>query len=331
MIKTGITRRQVAAGLASSAAMAGICPPIARAQQNYPSRPVRFILPFGAAGVADITSRLAAEKLGDKLGQRFVVENQPGPGGIAAARSVLSQAPDGYTLGLVTNGTSISAAIYKALPFDPVKEFAAISTIGRFDLVFASNSESQFQSLPDFIKAAKEQPGKLNVGTIAVGGTQNLGAELLKSSAGLNFQTIPYRGTPDVIVALLRNDIQLMVDFYAAMKPTLAEKKIRPVAISGPRRSPFLADVPTVAEAGVPGYEVTSWNGVFAPVGTPAELISLLNKSIHDVVAIAELKQRYADLGIEAEASTPEQLKGRLESDIRKWAAVIERAGIPKQ
>jgi tripartite-type tricarboxylate transporter receptor subunit TctC len=147
----------------------------------------------------------------------------------------------------------------------------------------------------------------------------------------LNFQIIPYRGTPDVIVALLRNDIQLMVDFYAAMKPTLAEKKIRPVAISGPRRSPFLADVPTVAEAGVPGYEVTSWNGVFAPVGTPAELISLLNKSIHDVVAIAELKQRYADLGIEAEASTPEQLKTRLESDIRKWAAVIERAGIPKQ
>ena len=303
----------------------------ARAQQSYPSRPVRFVLPFGAAGVADITARLAAEKLGDKLGQRFVVENQPGPGGIAAARAVLSQPPDGYTIGLVTNGTAISAALFKALPFDPVKEFAPISTIGRFDLVFASNAESQFQSLPDFIKAAKEQPGKLNVGTIAVGGTQNLGAELLKSSAGLNFQIIPYRGTPDVIVALLRNDIQLMVDFYAAMKPTLAEKKIRPVATSGPQRSPFLADVPTVAQAGVPGYEVTSWNGVFAPVGTPAEIISLLNKSIHDVVAIPELKQRYADLGIEAEASTPEQLKGRLESDIRKWAAVIERANIPKQ
>jgi putative tricarboxylic transport membrane protein len=327
-----LTRRRFAKGLAVAAAAGALQAwGVARAQQSYPSRPVRFVLPFGAAGVADITARLAAEKLGDKLGQRFVIENQPGPGGIAAARAVLSQPPDGYTIGLVTNGTAISAALFKALPFDPVKEFAAISTIGRFDLVFASNSESQFQSLPDFIKAAKEQPGKLNVGTIAVGGTQNLGAELLKSSAGLNFQIIPYRGTPDVIVALLRNDIQLMVDFYAAMKPTLAEKKIRPVAISGPRRSPFLADVPTVAEAGVPGYEVTSWNGVFAPVGTPAELISLLNKSIHDVVAMAELKQRYADLGIEAEASTPEQLKGRLESDIRKWAAVIERAGIPKQ
>ena len=199
MIKTGITRRQFSTGLAGSAAITGICPPFARAQQGYPNRPVRFILPFGAAGVADITSRLAAEKLGDKLGQRFVVENQPGPGGIAAARSVLSQPPDGYTLGLVTNGTSISAAIYKALPFDPVKSFATISTIGSFDLVFATNAESEFKTLQDFIKAAREQPGKLNVGTINVGGTQNLAAELFKSLAGLNFQIVPYRGTPDVI------------------------------------------------------------------------------------------------------------------------------------
>jgi len=327
-----ITRRRFSQGLAAAAAAAGVLSARpARAQQGYPSRPVRFVLPFGAAGVADITARLAAEKLGDKLGQRFVVENQPGPGGIAAARAVLSQPPDGYTIGLVTNGTAISAALFKALPFDPVKEFATISTIGRFDLVFASNAESQLQSLPDFIKAAKERPGQLNVGTIAVGGTQNLAAELLKSSGGLDFQIIPYRGTPDVIVALLRNDVQLMVDFYAAMKPTLLEKKIKAVATSGPQRSPFFTDVPTVAQAGVAGYEVTSWNGVFAPVATPAEILGVLNKSIHEVVAIPEVKQRYAELGIEAEASTPQQLKARLEADIKKWAAVIERAKIPKQ
>ena len=292
---------------------------------------MRFILPFGAAGVADITSRLAAEKLGDKLGQRFVVENQPGPGGIAAARAVLSQAPDGYTLGLVTNGTSISAAIYKALPFDPVKEFATISTIGAFDLVFATNVDSEFKTMQDVMKAAREQPGKLNVGTINVGGTQNLAAELLKSSAGLNVQIIPYRGTPDVIVALLRNDVQLMVDFYAPMKPTLEDKKIRAVATTGTQRSPFFTDVPTVAEAGVAGYEVTSWNGLFAPAGTPPEIIGLLNKTIREIVATPEVKQRYADLGIEAKASTPEELKARLAGDIGKWAAVIERAGIPKQ
>jgi tripartite-type tricarboxylate transporter receptor subunit TctC len=283
-------------------------PTLARAQQGYPSRPVRFILPFAAAGVADITSRIAAEKLGDKLGQRFVVENQPGPGGIAAARGVLSQAPDGHTVGLVTNGTSISAAIYKALPFDPVKDFATISTIGSFDLFFATNVDSEFKTLADVIKAARAQPGKLNVGTINVGGTQNLAAELLKSSAGLNFQIIPYRGTPEVIVALLRNDVQMLVEFYA----------------------PFLPDVPTAAEAGVSGYEVTSWNGLFAPAGTPAEIIGLLNKTIREIVASPDVKQKYADLGIEAKAGTPEELKARLAGDIGKWAAVIERAGIPK-
>ncbi len=326
MIRNSITRRQFSLGI--GAAAAGMLPGLGRAQA-YPSRPVRFILPFAAGGVADITARLAAEKLGDKLGQRFVVENQPGPGGIAAARSVLSQPADGYTLGLVTNGTAISAAIYKALPFDPVKEFANISTIGAFDLVFATNAEATIRTLPDFIKSARDEPGKLNVGTIAVGSTQNLGAELFKAQAGVQFQIVPYRTTPDVIVALLRNDIQLMIDFYAPMKATLAEKKIRPVGTSGPRRSPFLADSPTVAEA-VPGYEVTSWNGLFAPAGAPAEVIGLLNKSIAEIVAIPEVKQRYADLGIEAAASSPEQLKARLEADIKKWAALIERAGIQK-
>ena len=331
MTENRITRRQFSTALAASAAAVGMSPISARAQQNYPNRPVRFVLPFAAAGVADITARLAAEKLGDKLGQRFVVENQPGPGGIAAARAVLSQAPDGYTIGLVTNGTSISAAIYKALPFDPVKDFATISTIGAFDLVFATNMESELKTLDDFIKGARAQPGTLNVGTINVGGTQNLAAELLKASAALNFQIIPYRGTPDVIVALMRNDVQLMVDFYAPMKATLLDKKIRAVATTGKERSPFFTDVPTVAEAGVPGYEVVSWNGVFAPRGTPADVIELLNKTIREIVATPEVKQRYAELGIEAKASTPEELRARLAGDIGKWAAVSERAGIPKQ
>lgn len=330
MSENCITRRQASIALGVCAA-AGVLPIAAGAQQPYPNRPVRFVLPFAPAGVADITARLAAEKLGDKLGQRFVVENQPGPGGIAAARAVLSQPGDGYTIGLVTNGTAISAAIYKSLPFDPVKDFATISTIGAFDLVFATNVDSEFKTLQDFIKAARAQPGQLNVGTINVGGTQNLAAELLKASAGLNFQIIPYRGTPDVIVALLRNDVQLMVDFYAPMKSTLQDNKIRAVATTGKERSPFFTNVPTVAQAGVPGYEVVSWNGVFAPRGTSSEIIDILNKAIREIVAIPEVKQRYAELGIEAKASSPEELKARLAADIGKWAAVIERAGIPKQ
>ena len=162
-----------------------------------------------------------------------------------------------------------------------------------------------------------------------MGSTQNLGAELFKAQAGVEFQIVPYRTTPDVIVALLRNDIALMIDFFAPMRATLLEKKIRPVGTSGPRRSPFLTDTPTVGEA-VQGYEVTSWNGLFAPAGTPAEVIALLNKSIGEIVAIPEVKQRYADLGIEARASTPEQLKARLEADIKKWGALIDRAGIQR-
>src|SRR5262245_42084838 len=179
MNMTRLTRRQFSGGLAAGAVA---MPSIARAQA-YPSRPVRFVLPFAAGGVADITSRLAADKLGDKLGQRLVVENQPGPGGIAAARSVTTAAPDGHTLALLTNGTAISVALYKSLPFDPVKDLAPISALGSFDLVFATNAESEFKTLGDFIKAAREKPGALNVGTINVGGTQNLGAELFKSSA----------------------------------------------------------------------------------------------------------------------------------------------------
>jgi tripartite-type tricarboxylate transporter receptor subunit TctC len=255
----------------------------------------------------------------------------PGAGGINAARAALAGVTDGYTLALITNGTSISVPLFKSLPFDPLKEFTPISTLGLFDLVVVANAETKYAALADFLKAAREQPGKLNVGTINVGGTQNLAAELFKSLAGLNFQIVPYRGTPDVIVALLRNDVQMLVEFYAPIKPTLLDNKIRAVATSGTERSPFFSDVPTAAQAGVAGYEVTSWNGLFAPVGTPAEIIDLLNKTVREIVATPEVKERYADLGIEAQASTPEALKKRLTDDIAKWAAVIERAGIPRQ
>jgi putative tricarboxylic transport membrane protein len=323
-----ITRRQFSLG--ASVAVAGFTLPRLARAQSYPTRPIRFVIPFAAGGVADITSRLAVDKLGEKLGQRFVIENTPGPGGIAAARSVLSAPADGYTLGLVTNGTSISVAIYNSLPFDPVKDFEPISILGYFDLVFATNSESQFRTLGDFIKAAKASPGKLNVGTINVGGTQNLAAELFKSSANLDFQIIPYRGTPEIIIALLRNDVNMMIDFYAPMKGALTDKKIRGIATSGVARTSYLSDVPTVSEAGVPGYEVTSWNGMFAPHGTPRDVISILNKALHEALVIPEVKSRYLKLGVEAKASSPEELMSRLTGDIKKWGAVIERAHIPK-
>ncbi len=185
------------------------------AQAAWPDRPVKIVLPFGAGGVADVTARIMADKLSDKLGQRFVIENMPGPGGINAARAVTTAAPDGYTMGLVTNGTAISVAAFNKLPFDPVKEFDMVSTLGLFDLVFAVNAQSETKTLGDFIKAAKAQPGKLNIGTIAVGGTQNLGAELFKSMTGLNVIIVPYKNSPEIVVALLRNDVQMLVEFPA--------------------------------------------------------------------------------------------------------------------
>jgi tripartite-type tricarboxylate transporter receptor subunit TctC len=312
------------------AALLLVLPTVAQGQ-NYPNRPVRVVVPFGAGGVADVTTRIAVDKLGEKLGQRFVVENQPGAGGINAARSVLASPPDGYTLFLASNGTAVSVALFKSLPFDPVKDFAAVSLLGSFDLVLATSASGPFRTLQDFVKAAREQPGKLNVGTINVGSTQNLGAELFKTAADVDFQIVPYRNSPEALVALLRNDVQMVIDFHAALKSQLADQKIRALATSGAARSQSLPDVPTVQEAGVRGYDVTSWNGLAGPGAMPKEVIATLNKAVHEVLADADLKKRYLELGIEAKASSPEEMKTRLQAEIGKWAKVIERANIPKQ
>jgi tripartite-type tricarboxylate transporter receptor subunit TctC len=321
-----ITIRALLCVLAASLALAALP---ARAQ-TYPTRPVRVILPFAAGGIADITTRLIAEKLGDWLGQRMIVDNQPGAGGIAAARSVLASPADGYTLALVTNGTAISVPLFKTLPFDPVKDFTPISGFGTFDLAIAVNAASRFHTLGDFLKEAKANPGKLNVGTISVGSTQNLGAELLRSLSGDSFTIITYRTAPEAVIALLRNDIQLLVEYYATVKPGLEDGKLRVLAMSGAKRSPALPDVPTVAEAGVPGYVVTSWNALFAPAGTPADVVAKLNQGVREVMAMPDIKKRLLELGIEAQAGAPEEIQARLKADITKWSKVIEDAKIPK-
>src|SRR4029077_7341306 len=241
----------------------------AHAQARYPDRPVRIVLPFSAGGVADITARIVAEKLGDKLGQRFYVENQPGAGGIAAARTVIASPPDGHTVALLSNGTAVSVSLFRKLPFDPLKDFQPISSLGFFDFIFATASDSEFKTLGDFIAAAKEKPGALNVGTINVGSTQNLSAELFKTAAGIDFAIVPYRATPEIQVSLLQNGIALMIDSYSAIKGNLADGKFRALASSGPVRSESTPDIATVQESGVGSYDVVSWNALFAPAGTP--------------------------------------------------------------
>ncbi len=329
IIKNAVLRCGAACVLALAAA--GLAATAAQAQAKYPDHPVRVILPFGAGGVADVTARLVAEALSSKLGQNFVIENMPGAGGIAAARAALAGGTDGYTLALLTNGTAISVPLFNHLPFDPLTQFVPISTIGYFSAAFMVSTASPFQTLGDFLKAAREKPGAINVGTINVGSTQNLTAELFKSMAGVNVVIVPFRGSPDVAVALLRNDVQMDIDFYAALKPTLEGGKARVIATSGAQRSPELPNVPAVREGGVANFEVTAWNGLYAPVGTPDSIVQTLNKALHDVLADPALKKRALDLGIDAKASTPAELDARMRGDIAKWGKVIEDAHIPKQ
>src|SRR5664279_974170 len=233
--------------LALPAALILALAPLSGAQAAWPEKPVRLVLPFGAGGVADVTARIMAEKVSKKFGQRVYVENMPGPGGIAAARAVINSAPDGYTLALVTNGTAISVAAFNKLPFDPVKDLAMVSTVGTFDLVFVVNAASEYKTLGDFIKAAKANPGKFNIGTTLLGGTQNLGAELFKTMTGLNLQVVVYKTSPDILVALFRNDVQMMIDFPPAVQGQVNDGKVRLLASSSPKRTALLPKTPTVA------------------------------------------------------------------------------------
>jgi tripartite-type tricarboxylate transporter receptor subunit TctC len=320
-----ISRRAVlaAAALCSWSGSAGA--------QAYPARPVRVIVPFAAGGVADVTIRVVAEKLGDKLGQRFVVENMPGAGGINAARAAVTSAPDGHTLTMLTNGTAISVPLFASLPFDPLTDFVPISTLGTFDFLFAVRAESEFRSLGDLIRRARQNPGRLNVATIAVGSSQHLSSVLFRSEAGIDLVHVPFRSTPDALLSLMRNDSHLLIDSHAALKSGLEGKQIRALATSGPRRSAVLPNVPTVREAGVAGFEVTSWNALFAPKGTPQPVIDTLHKALQEILAAPEVREKLLDLGIEARSETPAELTERLRADIDKWRAVIEKARIPKQ
>ena len=305
--------------------------PLPAFAQAYPNKPVRILVPFGAGGIADITVRIVAERLGDKLGQRFVIENQPGPGGINAARAALQGGADGYSLALFSNGTAVASGLFKNLRYDPVKEFAPVSALGYFEFIFATGGESRFKTMGELLAEARAKPGVLNIGTIASGSTQNLSGELFKSSANIDARIVPYRTTPDVILAALRGDVDVIVDSYASMKANLEDGKLRALGASSITRSLSLPNLPTVAEGGVPGFDVTSWNAIFAPAGTPQAVIDTLNKGILEVLAMPETKKLLLDLGIEAKGSTPAELGEKLKSDIVKWTAIIDKSGIEKQ
>lgn len=299
--------------------------------QSYPSRDITLVLPFGPGGIADITARIVADALGKELGQQIIIMNQPGAGGATAAQAVLNAEPDGYTLALFSNGTAISVPLFKKLPFDPVSEFVPVSSLAYFDFVFVTKADGKFKTLKDVLDAAKAEPGALNVGTINTGSTQNLAAELFKSAAGVDFTIVPYKATPDLQVALLGGEIDMIIDSQTALQAALQKNQAIAIASSGPRRSSLTSDVPTVTEAGISGYDVTSWNAIFAPKGTPDEARTALNRALTSVLADEAIKKRFAELGVEARSSKPEEIGNRLNEDIEKWSAVIEKAGIPQQ
>jgi tripartite-type tricarboxylate transporter receptor subunit TctC len=323
--------RFLLAPLAVLAVVAAGAPRPALAQTNYPNRPVRVVVPFAAGGVADSTARIVAEKLAEKFGQRFYVENQPGAGGITAARAAQGAAADGYTLIMLTNGTAVSVSLFEKLPFDPVKDFVAVSSLGFFDFAFVTSASSGFKTLAEFIAAARAKPGTLNVGTINVGSTQNLSAELFKTSANIDFTLVPFRGNHEAEVALLQGSLALVIDSYSVLQGNIADGKLVALASSGAVRSESTPTLATVQESGVSGYDVVSWNALFARTGTPPEIIKMLNAALQDILGDAETRERLLALGIEAKAGTPEDIEERLKSDIEKWRAVIEKAKIPKQ
>jgi tripartite-type tricarboxylate transporter receptor subunit TctC len=303
----------------------------AQAQANYPDRPVRIILPYGPGGVADVSTRLVAAKLSGRMAQNFFIDNRPGAGGIVAAKAELNFPADGYTLYLSGNGAAISESLFSSLPFDITRDFTAVSLLAQFDILLATKMDTQFDTVQKLVAYAKQNPGKLNFGTIAVGSTQNLSAELFKMVTGVNAAFVNFRTTPDLMTAIVRGDVDVGFDYYAALSPMVTSKQIRIIATSGDKPSPLFTGVPTVKDSGYPDYVVTSWNALSVRAGTPADIIAKLNSEIGAVLQMSEIRAQMADLGMEPLVSTPEAMTQRMKTDVEKWRVVIDKAGIPKQ
>ena len=302
----------------------------ARAQADYPNRPVQLIIAYGAGTIGDVSMRILAEKLSNKLGKNFVVENRPGAAGVIAAKAAVTAAPDGYTLFLVGNSYAISTALFKSLPYDVVKDFAPISAVATFDFLVATRKDSKLKSMQDVISYAKANPGKLNIATLSPGTTQYLAVELLKVAAGVDVTAVTFRSSPDAVSALLRGDVDIDMDSYAPLKSLLEGGKIDVIATTGRNRVSFLTGVPTVMESGLSNFDVTSWNGIAAPAAVPAPIIAKLNKAVNEALQSPEAQETGRKLGMEMRGSTPEELGARLKSDIAKWSDLIEKAHIPK-
>ncbi len=310
------------------ALVAATLSPRLQAQSRFPERPISLLVPFAPGGIADLTARAVAEHMGRSLGQPVVVENKPSAGSIVASQAVATARPDGHTLLLMSNGHAVSPGLFRKLPFDAQKDFAFISTLGFFDIGIFVAANSRFATLKDALAFAKAHPGKLNVGTIAPGSTQHLSAKLFETVAGVDMLVVPYKGSPAVLTALRSGEIDIAFEVAGPMVPQVGAGVVKALAVSSDRRNPALPDVPTVQQAGVPGYNVASWNALAAPAGAPPEVIERLGRAAREAVASAEVQARLGKLGMRLQGSTPAELQALLASETRRWGDVIRAARI---
>ncbi|CAM8668127.1 PBP2_Bug27 domain containing protein [Comamonadaceae bacterium] len=321
-----ITRRSALAAIATSALAAAV-PAMA---DTFPSKPIRIVVPFGAGGVADLTARTVAQKLSESLGQPVIIDNKPGAGGVGAGEAVAKAEPDGHTLLLMSNGTAVSAGLFKSLPFDAQLDFAPVSTLGFFDLAVLASANAPYKNLGELMAFAKANPGKLNVGTINIGSTQHLAAELFKSRTGLDFLIVPFNGTPALTTALRGSQVDVAIEILGPMMGQVNSKAVRPLAILGDERAAQVPDVPTVMQSGVANFDVSSWNALAAPAKTPKDVIARLNKEVQAALANPGVKKKLFELNVSARGSTPEKLGELLGSEIKRWGEVITKSGVPR-
>ena len=297
--------------------------------QPYPAKPVKLIVPFPPGGNTDIVGRLIAQKLSDGLGQQVYVENRGGAGGTIGAEAAAKSAADGYTLFFATTGTLASApSMQPDLRYDPVKAFAAISTLANAPVVVLAAAEVPVRSLKDLVEAAKAKPGQLKFGSAGTGHFVHLAGEMFKIAAGVDMLHVPYKGVNAALTDMLGGRIELMFDAPAQYEPHLQSGKVRALAVASPKRLARLPEVPTTAEAGLPGYELASWFGLAAPAGTPAEAISRVNAEVLKALAAQEVVQTLNKLGLEPAGSSPQQYAAMIVEDLDKWRRAVKAAGI---
>jgi tripartite-type tricarboxylate transporter receptor subunit TctC len=330
-MRTLSRRTLLAIALPALPALTALAAKMARAQSaaDYPSRPVTFIVPFAPAGGTDILARVLGQKLEQRLGKPFVVENRPGAGTVVATNYVAKSTPDGYTIMMSVSSLAINATLYKKLPYDPAKDLALVALIASVPFVLVVNPSLPVHSVEDLIKLAKQKP--LSFGSGGVGAFHHLAAELFASMTGIKLTHVPYRGTAPALNDLMGGYIQFMFSDLGPALPLIEAGKLRPLAVTTTTRFAALPDVPPLAEAGVPGFDAAAWQGVIAPAKTPAGIIAKLNTELNAIVAMDDVRARLKTLGMNPIGKgSPDKLARFLQSEIVRWGKIVEAAGIAK-